>query len=311
MQWYTPHHDHLITQAVAQVYTYLQTISPPLAEQVWTWMKSLSGTDQPADYFKHPAAVPFLLLSWYAEETLHPAIDDRFQLDLAYSSVNAYYYVRLVDNLMDGDTNIDIKLLPLAGVFHNQFQKPYQRYFDTDHPFWNFFDVTWIHQADVTIQDSYLQSIDEAIFKNIVAGKICGTKIPIAAVCYRYNRPDLIPLWSKLVDIFGCWHMFWQDMFDWLKDSTHHTLTYFLSEAERRKHADESLAMWVMREGIDWGIQQLYLWSSELKTIADKLNSVHLRAYFQDRENAVQQQRTKMDSGLQLMLKLAQTLERK
>lgn len=308
MDWYSTEHRQIIHEAAARLIHDTEKYTPSLSTAMQTWLYHLAGSENPADYFMHPYAVPFLLLGWWGETHLRQDIDRQFQMDLAYSSMNAYYYVRLVDNFMDGDADMDKQLLPLAGVFHTQFQKVYQRYFLSDHPFWEFFYRIWFHQAEATMQDNTIEDITETAFTKTVAQKISGIKIPIGAVCYRYERLDVLPLWSRWVDLFGCWHMFWQDMFDWPKDLKHHNRTYFLAEAQRRKQPHESAAGWIMREGIDWGIGLLNAWMTELQAVANTLDFLPLQTYLEIRASALAAQRTKMDEGLKLMAKLA-TLE--
>ncbi len=299
-----PQLSQIITAAVARLQTEMSQAAPYLAGQVEPWLRQLAGNGQPADYFKHPLAFPALLLPWWLEQTIHPQPDPVFQADLAYSTINGYYYIRLIDNLMDGHATVELALLPALGFFHSQFQLVYQGYFAADQPFWDFFTTTWFRSAEATMQDAGLTDFDEATFKEVAAQKVCAAKIPLAAVCYRFDRPELIAPWSQLVDQVGGWHQFLNDLMSWYRDHTRHTRTYFLSEAERRRAGHEPVVSWVAREGFDWAMGRLQAWLAEVQRLALELNSPPLDAYLAERGRMLQQQQAEVAEGLRHLLKL-------
>jgi hypothetical protein len=294
----TPPLSQLVTKAISRLHLELEQTAPVMGEAVFEWMRHLGGTAEPADYFNHPLAFPALLLPWWLEKTIRRQPDLQLQADLTYSTINGYYHVRLIDNLMDGDATVELGLLPALGFFHTQFQMAYQPYFASDHPFWTFFTATWFHSAEVTLKDAHLTEIEAAQFEQVSAQKVCAAKIPLAAVCYRHRRPDLIEPWSRLVDLFGCWHQMFNDLFDWHKDEAGHNRTYFLSEAKRRQHEGEPLISWVAREGFDWAIGKLQAWMLELKRMAHHLNSPDLSAYLDQRETMLLTQQEAIAPGL-------------
>jgi hypothetical protein len=295
---YPPALGDLINEAVSRLETELETATPVMAGQVIPWLHYLAGQAQPEDYFKHPLAFPSLLLPWWLEETLSDRRYFPLQADLIYSTLNGYYHIRLIDNLMDHQATVELNLLPVLNFFHTQFQMTYQRYFEPRHPFWDFFRQVWFHSAEVTMQDATLTGLDETEFRQIAAQKSSAAKIPLAATCYHYKRPDLIEPWSKLVDRFGCWHQFLNDLFDWHKDSTRQVPTYFLTEAERRRQESETLMDWVIREGFSWGIEKLELWMVELRQSARQLDSPPLLDYLDVREKMLLKQRDEVAAGL-------------
>ena len=62
----------------------------------------LAGGAEPEAYFLHPEAFPMVLLPWWLESTIHEPPARGFQRDIVYSSVSGYYFVRMIDDLMDG-----------------------------------------------------------------------------------------------------------------------------------------------------------------------------------------------------------------
>src|SRR5690348_10225149 len=108
--------EQLIIAATTRVFEELAGYAPFTAEHFYNWTKGLSGSQRPADYFLHPGAFIFLLMPWWVETGLTSSPDIAFQANLAYASINAFYYIRLTDNLMDGDKDVraEIALLPVT-----------------------------------------------------------------------------------------------------------------------------------------------------------------------------------------------------
>jgi hypothetical protein len=305
---YDPELKEAIISAVSRIGAEMGQKVPFMAERASAWMGELAGPAQLADYFLHPLAFPMLLLPWWVEKTCRAAPDLPFQSDLAYSTVNGYYYVRLIDNVMDGDVNIDLKLLPALNFFHSQFQAAYQSYFAAGHPFWNDFGKFWLRSGESAMQDASLPEIDQAQFTQIAAKKVCAAKIPVAAVCYRNDRPDLNQPWFRLVDLLGCWHQMLNDLFDWHKDLGHDAPTYFLSEAGRSKAVDESVAAWVVRKGFAWDSDTLGAWMAELKEMGGRLQSPDLWAYLEKREALFLDRQAEVTAGFENMARLLTAL---
>jgi hypothetical protein len=304
---YSAHLSDLIAAAVARLQANMAESAPFMAGQVAAWFKHLSGPLDPKDYFQHPQAFPALLLPGWLEQASRVEPDRAFQADLAYSTISGYYAIRLMDNLMDGHATIELKLLPALNFFQTEFQRPYQGYFGFDHPFWDVFRRIWFYSAEVTIRDAGLTGIDQATFEQVSAQKVCAAKIPIAAVCYRYERPDLIEPWFRLVDLLGCWHQFLNDLFGWHRDYARRTCTYFLSEAERQRLDDEPVAGWITRAGFAWAIAQAGGWLAALQALAEELDSPDLTTYLTTRETMLQQQQAEVAAGLQSLARLMAT----
>lgn len=295
----------MIRAAISRLEAELTQAAPLMASQVSQWLRHLAQAQEPEAYFQNPIGFPLLRLPDWLEKTLQPAPSPAFQSDLVYSSVNGYYYIRLLDNVMDGHATVERELLPAAGFFHTQFQLIYQRYFDPTHPFWEFFKQTWFHSAEATIQDHTLTQLNPDQFRQFASQKVGAGKIPLAAVCHYYGQVEALGAWLRFFDAFGAWHQMWNDLFDWNKDQKYGTRTYFLSEADRRKHPNESVAAWVVREGFVWGVATLHDWMGEVKTLASALQSPDLMAYLAWREHEVVRQAENLANGLQHLGKLA------
>lgn len=302
---YEPQLDDLIAAALARIQSEMAQAAPVMAQHVSRWILCLAGTSELAHYFKHPQAFPSLLLPWWVEKSLRADHDLPFQADVAYSTINGYYAIRLTDNLMDGHATVELKLLPALNFFQTQFQAAYQRYFAASHPFWSFFNLTWFHSAEVTLQDAFLSNLEATHFEQVAAQKTCAAKIPLAAVCFHYDHPELIEPWSRWVDLFGCWHQLLNDLFGWYRDYARQAQTYFLAEAERRRQPDEPVAGWIAREGFAWAIEKSEGWMSTLKILAEELQCPDLHAYLETREALLRRQAKEVAAGLETIGKIA------
>lgn len=297
--------DELTRAAVARLEAELRAAAPFLAERASAWMRALAQSDQPADYFLNPIGFPLLRLPGWLAQTLEAAPDEAFLGDVAYSTINGYYFIRLLDNVMDEGAALERALLPAGAFFHTQFQSAYQRYFPAAHPFWAFFNEAWFHSAEVTARDAAAGEIDLEAFRRWAGQKVSAARIPLAAVCHHAGRADALAGWARFVDEFGAWHQLFNDVFDWNKDLQHGARTYFLSEAARRKHADESPAVWVVREGFDWGVRTLQSGLADARASAAALNSPELSAYLDRREVLLRQRAQEAADGLEKLAQLA------
>ena len=302
---YDPRLSQIISQAVLRLQADMARTAPVMAGQVTGWMEQLAGAGRLEDYFQHPLAFPALLLPWWLEESFRPEMDLSFQAGLAYSTINGYYYVRLIDNLMDGEASVELGLLPALGFFHTQFQGAYLAYFSGDHPFWQLFQAIWFFAAEAALKDAGLADIDLDQFWQTAAQKVSAVRIPLAAACYRYERPDMIGPWSELAVALGGWHQFLNDLLDWQRDLARGGRTYFLSEAVRRgRQSPGAVTAWVIEEGFEWGVETLLAWLAGLQDQAARLYSPPLLAYLHQREQMLRRQQQETAAGLQQLARL-------
>jgi hypothetical protein len=301
--------EDIVAVALQRIRASLERGTPLMAERLLAWMGSLWPDHQLEEYWTYPTGFPLLLAPWWLEQTLCRKHDASFQLDLVYSSINLYYHIRLIDNLMDGDIPTDPVLLPALGFFHTEFHSSYHRYFDYEHPFWDYFRDVWFHSAEVTIRDADTSDFDLNQFQEIASQKTCAARIPLAAVCYKYSRTDLLPVWLHFLERYGWWSQMLNDTFDWLKDSKNNNGTFFLSEARGRKHPDESLIEWVIREGFEWSVELLETWMSDLKTLANDLENPAVLEHLSTREAAFTRRREDYSQGVLNLVKLHAVLQ--
>jgi hypothetical protein len=278
--------EGLVARAFSRTRDRLREGAPTLSAHVSRWVRSLSHHAPPESYFTHPQAFPMLLLPWWLEAKIATKVDRTFQEDLVYSTVNGYYFVRMVDDLMDREHVADSTVLPALIFFHMEFQLTYQRHFPGDHLFWDAFAMESFAAAEAASSDAGLDQIDRETFVRICAKKIAGVRVPLAAVCFRYERPDLVEPWNRFMDAFGCWHQMQNDVFGWSRDLAHDRRTYFLSEASRRR-GNASTAAWAISDGLAWAYEQLQTWMSEVRIRARDLECPPLSAYIEQRNQTL------------------------
>ena len=198
---YDPELSRIVDAALARLHAGMAEAAPFMAPRVAAWMRD-AGRErvEPAERFKHPESFPMLLLPWWLESALRPAPDPSFQEDLVFSTLNGYLFIRLIDNVMDGHSTVEPGLLPALALFHTGFEAPYHRTFEPGHAFWPIFRSVWFASADATVEDASSTHIGHEAFVRVAARKTCAVKIPLAAVCYRCGRPDLMAPWWQFAD---------------------------------------------------------------------------------------------------------------
>ncbi len=270
---------------------------PFVAGQTHTWLKALAGEGDMFRMLIHPDSYPMMLMPWCAEQSVCRTPDQRFFEDLAYSILNGYFTVRMIDNVMDGHATVEHRFLPLLNRFYTEFQLPLFEYFAPRHPFWNEFREIWFTSAGVTIEDGSVSEVDEGHFNGVSAQKSCAAKIPLAAIAYHADSVDRLLPWYRAADLFGRWHQLYNDLFDWQKDLELNTPTYFLSEATRRGVQRAQVWQWVIDEGFEWGIDQLGGWISEMIDLARRLESKRFERYLTMREERMNDRCQKVLKG--------------
>jgi len=268
-------------------------------------MTSLSGGAPLAHYFTNPRAFPLLLLPWWLEASIRASPSRDFQQDLVYSTVNGYYAVRLIDDLMDGDAPPPREVIPALQFFHTEFARSYARYFRFGHPFWEAFIAGWLGGAEAASRDARFETIDAERFVQVSAKKTVAARVPLAAVCHRYGRTDLLEPWYGFVDLFGGWHQMLNDIVGWNRDLEAGRTTYFLSRARASTHSADSIAEWVVADGLAWGRAQLDASMDSLKIAAARLQCPPLVAYLDERQRAIELEWQRLVPSLAALSRLA------
>ena len=282
--------------------------SPASADALLGWASRLSPTGRPRDYFDGPRAVMFLL-PWWLERRIRPTPDLAFQELLVESTVHAYYFVRMIDNVMDENAEEDRRLLPLLGLLHTVFIRAYVRLFSPDDPFWTHFDRHWSGGAEAAIRETRLRRLALGDFNEVAARKTTGVKIPLAAVCCRYDRLDLLEPWCAFYDAFAAWQQMVDDTVDWMRDLRHGTPSFFLSEGERQKGPGESIAGWAVRRGFAWGIDRAAAMMAALREDAGRLGSPELVRFLEYRDAEIRTHAGELRRQLEGLGHLVDTFE--
>ncbi len=254
-----------------------------LGDRVLRWMGTRFDVAQPADYFTQLQSLPLLALPWWLEESFRGSADADFQLDLIYATVNFYYFTRMLDDLMDGHP-IEASALPAMHSFHLRFTRTYYRHFPFDSPFWPHFERLLGVTAETAAAEATLREMTADDFLNIGARKTAAALIPVAAVCVRYGRLDLLDAWEEMFTLFGRWHQMRDDLLDWSEDWEAGSPSCLVSEAKRRRGEGESVPVWMGREGLGWVKSIMSAWMQEAIEAASRLNSWKLVDYLKQRD---------------------------
>jgi hypothetical protein len=270
-------------------------------------MSALAETGKAEDYFFGARDV-IVLLPWFLESSFR-APDRDFQLDLTYSSVNAYYFIRLVDNAADERGASELALLPAVSFFHTRFTSAYLPHFGAGHPFWLFLESTSSLMAEAAVCDAAAREISLSHFTAVTARKTAGVRIPLAAVCHRYGRLDLLDPWFRFYDVLACLNQFVNDLLDWQQDLESGVETLLLSEARRRKAVGRSVAGWLVSEGFSWARELAVDWLDELQRLCPALGSRALSAWLARRRRVVLGILDSLTAGMPALATLVNLLE--
>ena len=131
----------------------------------------------------------------------------------------------------------------------------------------------------------------------------------MSAVRYHYRGVEgSFEQWLRFVGCLGNFAQFSNDFFDWRHDSRHGITTYVSSEARRRATSGESIATWFVREGFDWGVNELNLRFENAKLHAEALGSEALLDWLIVRGRTLDDDIGKLRSGLNLLKRLGTVL---
>jgi hypothetical protein len=270
-------------------------------------MHSLADGGRAEDYFSGARDV-IVRMPWLLENSFR-APDLGWQQDLSYSSVNAYYFVRLIDNAADLRGPTELRLLPAAGFFHFRFISAYLPHFPAAHPFWSLLSRDASLMAEAAVRDAEGTTVSLDHFISVSACKTAGVRIPMAAVCHRYQRMDLLEPWYRVYDVLARVNQLVNDLLDWQEDLDTGVETLILSEARRRKKAAESVTGWLIRQGFGWARELASGWLEELERISPACDSAALSEYLAERTREVLSLFDQLVTNSEELANLAQLLE--
>lgn len=307
---YDPELRGFIESAYSRLVSNINATDPVFAKKVLAWIQAVSGDLSPIDHLTHQNAFPFFLIPYWLEKSINPEFDKQFQEDIIFSSFNLYYYVIMLDNLMDQDQLEALELSPALHLFHTWFQLPYQNHFPGGHSFWDDFQKIWFQTAVVTTADACLTNIDEKSFLDVSSQKAYFAGIPTVAVCLKHGRPDLVEPWTRFFYAFGQWNQMFNDVVkSWERDIENDSLTFFLCEGKKRKKPDESLYTWVIREGYGWGLEFILDFTRKMKEdILPYLECEDINKYVLLREDTIRQRLTHFNNSKPGVDKLREAL---
>ncbi len=298
----------LLDSALGRLERELRKWLPLTAGAAWEWICEQSFTGKPSGAFRdlraHMVLFPFL-----AARSAGARADSKFESDLIFSTINGYYYCRLLDDIMDFHDAGAARLAPLLGFFHVNFQSPYAGWFPPEHPFWNEFRGNWFAMADATCAGVEGEEIDRERFMDLASRKIAGIEAPLAAACLHRLGISRLRQWSEVFRVFACFSELQDAMFDWQQDLSPAEPSYLTSEAARRRGASESAAAWIVREGLRWADETASAWMKEAQARAALLESPELCAFLRFREQQASIYWQRVEPRLAQLRALAAVLE--
>lgn len=304
-----PDTRHVLEKALSRTLEDLRLEFPAATPLVLPWLDQLSRGTGPIGRFLEPLMFPLFEPPFWVEEVSELDHDEDLQEDLAVSTLNGYYFLRLVDEVMDGHSSTEKTFLSVSAFFHTKFQSIYHRYFPPHHPFWTHFSSIWFSTNEATIAEKLSSSLAREDFFSISANKLAALKIPVIAACHRYGQGQKISSWIHFCDSLGQFFQMLDDVCDWRTDLIDGQPSFFLTEAECNRSREESTEAWVLRAGLPWAKRWLQKKMSALETSAGSLGSMRAERYLRELQTHLEEQWDLWSPGLEELSKLARELE--
>ncbi len=229
------------------------------------------GKGDPEYRFLTPFATPAFHFPLWIERSISQTQDMDFQYELAYASTALYFYVRFLDDAMDGHAESGA-LLPLLTSLNAHFNRALQNVFPDGDPFWAYLYRLIDLSTEGMVADFTATNIALEDFLKLAAQKSYCVLIPMTAVLCKYKRYDEFERWSELWHAFGAWNQMRDDVQDWYMDSKNGLCTYLLSQSQRLKRKEESVEQWMIRDGYQWSIGVLDQFAKRARELATELN---------------------------------------
>jgi hypothetical protein len=236
----------------------------------WERVEQVSQGD-PDYLFLTPSSTPLFLFPLWVERSLSQTRDMAFQYELAYALVALYFYLRILDDAMDGSVESGA-LLPLLTSLFAYFNRALHNLFSDSDPFWDYFYRIIDLSTEGMVADFSAANIKSEDFLQLAGPKSYCVVIPIAAVLCKYKRCDQFERWSEFWHAFSAWNQMRDDVRDWYADKERNLCTYLLSQAQRLKQKDESVEQWMIRDGYRWSIGVLNQFAKRARDLTTELN---------------------------------------
>jgi hypothetical protein len=290
----------LIDHACARIEDELNRRAPFLGQKISEWMAHLSPTGKAPEYFFQPRSFPLVHLPWWAAKSFTAEPDLKFLGDVIYSTINGYYYIRLLDNLMDDHGTIEADILPGTAFFHTEFQAVYHEYFEATHPFWEMFRSAWFSASDAVTREAHLDFVDKAAFEQVIVPKLAAAKIPVVAVGLRHGAGWRLRCWEEFTLGLARFSQMEDDLSDWHHDLHHGIASYFLTQARCQRDL-ESIEAWVICEGFQHEMENLQRELSTLRRLVRSLHSPDVIRYLDVRDTILQTQMVRIGEAFQVI----------
>jgi hypothetical protein len=288
----------------------LERLTPHMAPSARAWLRRLARDDDPAAYFGHPRAFPFVAMPVWFERAATGTVDLSRQERLAASSMAGYLFIRILDGLIDGHAQEELTFLPLLGVLHERFQSPYLALFPAGHPFQERFAATWSGCLDATARDAQEGTATLSAFVEVTARKVDAARLPLQATALLLDREDALRDWMRFFDLLGCWHLMEEDLLDFNEDAARGARTYVLSAAAARRRVGQSAIGWLLDCGIDEISATLGAWMAELRDAAASLGTSEPATYLAQRDEQLGRAIDGMRSAMRTLARVDEAISR-
>lgn len=293
-----PETDTALAEALAVLEDRMGTV-PALAALIAPWLEHRQQR------LTHPGFVPIFAAPRWVPLALGSAVEDTLDRELTYSTLCGYLFIRLVDDVMDGQYEGAYRLVPALAFFDAEFQGIYRSRFPADHPFWHEFEAGWTGSFEAAEEDRAAMIDSETAFETIAARKLAATRVPVAAACYLCDGP--LETWMEVCDRLCCLHQFADDLTDWQDDLASGRSSWLINEA--RRNASGSVAAWIISEGHTWALDTLDHMTRRVVDVGNKLGSPHVAEHARSFNAALQHWWQEQEPTFERLAALAEAMD--
>ena len=257
---------------------------PKSTQSLLKYLKRVPPLDSPRQALSLQS-FPIIALPFWLTPPANRADDHSFLVDLTYSTLNGYYGIRLLDNLMDADGPAELsRFAPCATYFWWNFARPYLHHFAYPSPFWTHFSACTGTYSDLTSLDAALTAVSDSMFETVSSKKFETAKVPVTAVALRCGHEVSVTRYQHLVDLLGRFHQFWNDLLDWRHDLNSGLVTFLQSKFLSQTDSFPNSSAWFSERGCSWACERALLYFHEAADAAKALECNELDDWFVQRE---------------------------
>lgn len=296
-----------VQKAWAEVDTGLRDLAEPLSTQ-WqedcAALEARCGNTRIADLLSHRDMFPSAPLIWWAAAAFEYP-DQAVLHDLTVGAFYAYLFIRLQDDVMDGQARTNGGLL-VGNICLERFHYLYRRHFAAQHPFWSLWQQLMRDYAATTLWELRRRRAKRRAYTSTdlerLGEKFIPAAAPPAAVAYLARRHKQIAPITDLVACLGRALQLVNDHTGIVHDFKTHNYTAVISDIligvkqdrvlEERVFAEKTLTT----DALSKNLRRAQLYFNRAQTVSNHLGFKHTTHYIEAHQKALKKELIRLDT---------------